>query len=503
MPARAASSCRPRRMSTFGPVPPHPSALVESLCALGYSLEAAVADLIDNSIAAGASRVDVSFEWNGGEPIATILDDGRGMGPGQLVEAMRLGGAGPLGPRRADDLGRYGLGLKTASFSQCRRLTVGSRQAGVISVARWDLDELASGNGSWELLRGAANGSEDRLHDLESLDGAGTLVLWEVLRTGVEVSLARFTEALERVERHLAMVFHRYLDGDRRAVVIRLNGRPVKAWDPFLLSHPATMPQRAARLRDASGEVDVRGYVLPHRDRFRDADEHQAAGGPDGWVSQQGFYIYRTGRLILAGGWLGLGGSREWLRDEPSQLARIRVDILSSSDRAWRIDIRKATARPPAALRESLTRIAVDVRRAAREVYAHRGVRPPAKDGPAGGLWKSSASRRYPYAVKRDHPAVQAVLDAAGDPSLVEAMLVAIEHSVPLPQSIESMQPEPAEAGELVLAAGVLLRNLIALGLDVRAAIERVAASEPFNQVPGIAERLRAGGECKHRENSA
>jgi hypothetical protein len=208
-------------------------------------------------------------------------------------------------------------------------------------------------------------------------------------------------------------------------------------------------------------------------------------------VAQQGFYIYRAARLIVAGGWLGLGGSREWLRDEASQLARIRVDILNSGDRAWRVDVRKATARPPAALREALTRVAVDVRRAAREVYAHRGMRAPAIGGPAGGLWKSTASRRYPYAVKRDHPAVQAVLDMAGDPSMVEAMLIAIERSAPVPQSAACALQEPDEAQEIVLAANVLLRNLLTLGLDYAAAVERVANSEPFNQVAGIADRLR------------
>ncbi|MBG6080834.1 ATP-binding protein [Rubrivivax gelatinosus] len=489
-------------MSTFGSVPPHPSALVESLGALGYSLEAAVADLIDNSIAAGASTVDVSFEWNNGAPFARILDDGSGMTPEMLVEAMRLGGVGPLAARRVGDLGRYGLGLKTASFSQCRRLTVGSRRDGLVSVARWDLDVLATSGGSWELLRGAARGSEGRVHEFESEGGTGTLVLWEALRTGAEGSLDRFTEALERVERHLAMVFHRYINGDQRRVFIRLNGRAVIAWDPFVTSHPATMPQRAARLRDASGDVEVRGYVLPHRDRFRSADEHEAAGGPDGWVAQQGFYIYRAGRLIVAGGWLGLGGSREWLRDEASQLARIRVDILNSGDKAWRVDVRKATARPPGALREALTRIAVDVRRAAREVYAHRGIRGPAGGGPAGGLWRSTASRRYPYAVKRDHPAVQAVLDMAGDPTLVEAMLVAIERSIPVPQSVAGAPQEPIESQEILLAANVLLRNLLILGLDHAAAVDRVANSEPFNQVPGIAVRLQVENGWNNSEDS-
>lgn len=477
---------------SFGQVPPLPAALVESLCALGYSLEAAVADLVDNSIAARARSIDIEFDWNQGEPYVAILDDGRGMSTEGLVEAMRLGGAGPMVPRNVDDLGRYGLGLKTASFSQCRRLTVSTKRDSTIACARWDLDAMATTNAGWELLRGPAPGSESRLRPLEGLATAGTLVLWEGLRTGVEGSQPRFLEALERVESHLAMVFHRFIDGERRRVAIKVNGKPINAWDPFVAWHPATMPKPVARLRDPSGDVEVRGYVLPHRDRFRNATEHEAAGGPDGWVAQQGFYVYRGSRLIVAGGWLGLGGSREWLRDEASQLARIRVDMLNSADGAWRIDVRKATARPPASLRDDLVRIAVDVRRSARDVYAHRGVRGPAAgNSPSGSMWKATRSRRYPYAIKRDHPAVQAVLDLSSDPAMVEAMLTAIERSAPVPPSAAREIPEPADVSELVLAARVLLGNLTALGLERELALERVAQTEPFNQIPGIALKLQ------------
>lgn len=478
---------------TFGQIPPHPAALVESLRELGYSLEAAIADLVDNSIAAGATTIDVEFDWNEGDPYAWILDDGRGMTVGDLVEAMRLGGTGPLVARRTDDLGRYGLGLKTASFSQCRRLTVATRQDSSAICARWDLDVMAQAHAGWELLSGPAAGSEGRLHPLEEVGRSGTLVLWEVLRTGAEGSLPRFLEMLQRVEHHLAMVFHRFIDGDQHRIVLKLNGKLVKAWNPFVTWHSATSPKPVARLRGTSGDVEVRGYVLPHRDRFRNAEEHEAASGPEGWVAQQGFYVYRAGRLIVAGGWLGLGGSREWLRDEASQLARIRIDIPNSVDGAWRIDVRKATARPPASLRGDLTRIALDVRRSARDVYAHRGVRGPAGTGEAAGsMWTATKSRRYPYAIKRDHPAVQSVLDVSSDPALIEAMLLAIERSAPVPPSSAREQPEAGEVSELLIAARVLLRNLVALGLERTAAIERVATTEPFNQAPDIAMQLQS-----------
>lgn len=478
---------------SYGSIPPHPAALVESLRALGYSMEAAVADLVDNCVSAGASVVDIVFEWNDGAPYATVLDNGRGMDAPALVEAMRLGGAGPFTVRSSDDLGRYGLGLKTASFSQARRLTVASKQSSNIVCARWDLDLMAAPDAGWELLSGPAPGSADRLKALEE-HATGTMVLWESLCTGTEISLPQFLEGLERLELHLGMVFHRFIDGDHRSVAIKLNGKSVKAWDPFVTWHPATMSKPVARLRDASGAVEVRGHILPHRDRFQHSKEHERAGGPEGWVVQQGFYVYRAGRLIVAGGWLGLGGSREWLRDEASQLARIRIDIPNTCDNAWRIDVRKATARPPALLKNELIRIAIDVRRSARDVYAHRGVRGPTENGNGGvsvGMWRATNSRRYPYAIKRDHPAVRAVTDISSDLALVEAMLLAIERSIPVSSSVSRESPAPEEIDQLVLAAKLLLQNLKDLGLDHAAAAVRVSNSEPFNQVPGIEAHLQ------------
>src|SRR5262249_27183076 len=154
--------------------------------------------------------------------------------------------------------------------------------------------------------------------------------------------------------RHLGMVFHRFIDGDARRIAITISGTPVRAWDPFLQAHEATIPQPAQKIRSPGGTVAVRGFVLPHRDRFHSEAEFDRAGGPDGWNAQQGFYVYRHRRLLSAGGWLGLGGTRAWTREEPSRLARIRIDIPNTADRDWRIDIRKAIARPPDAIRKRL-----------------------------------------------------------------------------------------------------------------------------------------------------
>ena len=125
--------------------PPKASAMMEALRGLGYSTATALADIVDNSISAGASEVRLHFDWDGYDSRISILDNGRGMSDSELEAAMTLGTINPLDKRAHTDLGRFGLGLKTASFSQCRSLTVASkREGGPLVCLRWDLDAIAS-----------------------------------------------------------------------------------------------------------------------------------------------------------------------------------------------------------------------------------------------------------------------------------------------------------------------------------------------------------------------
>jgi len=131
-------------------LPPSAPDLLESMRAIGYSFEAALADLIDNSIAAGARNVNIRFSANNA-PYIAVIDDGAGMSPQDLTDAMRHGSRNPGIRRDALDLGRFGLGLKTASLSQCRTLTVVSLRDGVVSARRWDLDYIARRRDWWLL----------------------------------------------------------------------------------------------------------------------------------------------------------------------------------------------------------------------------------------------------------------------------------------------------------------------------------------------------------------
>ena len=484
--------------------PPRASVLLEALRGLGYSTGAALADIIDNSIAAGATRVDLTFAWHGTGSFISILDDGAGMDESELDIAMRLGEKGPGDARHAADLGRFGLGLKTASFSQCRRLTVASRKAGATHCLRWDLDVLAaSRDAGWLLLSGPATGSLERLSALSELQG-GTLVLWEVLDRIVSADFTEqnFLDLVDRVEKHLAMVFHRYLAGKRPRLTLRINGRRVSPWDPFLESHSFTWSSPVEVIRTRSGPVEVQCYVLPHRDRLPPR-EYELAGGPDGWTAQQGFYVYRNERLLVAGSWLGLGSGRTWTKEEAHRLARIRLDITNASDEEWKIDIRKAIARPPVSLRPRLAVLAEDVRKRARSVFAHRGqiIRQTGRDERAEG-WLARESRHgVRYRINEDHPAMRAVLDELGNQGdLVRAMFRVIEETVP----IQRIWLDTAEGREMPVSGhasetrdevrkvlAVMYRNLVLRrGLSPELARSRLLASDPFHEHPDLVAAL-------------
>ncbi|CAL62000.2 Conserved hypothetical protein [Herminiimonas arsenicoxydans] len=416
--------------------PPRADAMIEALRGLGYSLPSALADIIDNSIAAEASEIDVTFVWNGAKSFIRVHDNGTGMDEAEIDLAMRLGEKNPLHSRNASDLGRFGLGLKTASFSQCRRLTVATVKNFQINCLRWDLDVLAgSSDGAWHLLEGPADGSEDLLQIL-SPDRSGTIVIWEVLDRIVTAGFVEqdLLDLIDTVERHLAMVFHRYIEGARARIQIKINGRTVRAWDPFFISHSATWTSPIERLPTASGLIEIQSHILPHRDRLTQA-EHLYGEGPDGWTAQQGFYVYRNERLLLSGSWLGLGRGRSWTKEESHRLARIRLDIPNSADIDWKIDVRKSTARPPVQIRERLMLIAEDARERARRVFAHRGNYKKTADGtPIEHAWLSEKSRAgISYRINAKHPAIKGLLDDAGPlKSRIQVLLRILEETVPV-----------------------------------------------------------------------
>jgi Histidine kinase-, DNA gyrase B-, and HSP90-like ATPase len=492
-------------------VPPSASALIGSLRGVGYSLQTAIADLIDNSIAASANKIDIFLDWAKGAPVVSILDDGDGMGADTLVEALRFGCAGPTNKRSKSDLGRFGLGLKTASLSQCRRITVVSKRAGQCSTFTWDLDHIQKAGDTWELIEGQYTGPRDRLTKVKSLK-SGTLVLWEKMdfgRSEDRPDHSAFLSEIEALEQHLAMVFHRFLEGDARQIAILLNGRRIKAWDPFLEDHPGCDPSPVQKLKGPSGQIEVQGFVLPHRDRFKTEDAYERAGGPEGWTAQQGFYVYRHKRLLSAGGWLGLGGAKTWTREESSRLARIRVDIPNSADFDWRIDIRKAIARPPDGIRARLKKLADEIRQRAREIFVHRGEYGARRRGEqVARIWKVNTQQaKHRYTIDRTHELVRLIHKELGKSSpLLEGMLNLVEKTVPVErvwldvteQKIAPQQMEGGDDQELLREAGSLIAAMEHAGIPYDAALSKISAMDPFDTVENLAARLSNKKTHKH-----
>ena len=485
--------------------PPRPMAMLESLRGLGYSTAAALADIIDNSISAGAHEVGIDFKWDGEKSRVTVVDDGKGMDDAELEGAMRLGDKNPLTDRDASDLGRFGMGLKTASFSQCRRLTVASVKDNTLCCLRWDLDELAaSPNSDWLLFEGPAPASKPFLNGLKGRKH-GTLVLWETLDRIVTAGYDadNFNDLIDGVESHLAMVFHRLIQGPHARLKLVLNGRLIAPWDPFMSGHPAkpwTSP--VTQHKTGYGIVSVQCHVLPHKDKLTNA-EFEANAGPAGWTAQQGFYVYRNERLLVAGGWLGLGNSRAWNREEAHRLARIRLDIPNTADADWKIDVRKSIARPPVALRRWLTQLAENTRDRARRVFAYRGSPTPANGTqPIEQAWRVDRLKSgLRYRIDESHPSVAAVLESASDlKPLIQSMLRVIEETVPVQRiwldTAENREtPRTGFEGEpnaaVIEVATVLFNDFIdRKGLSVDEARKALLRTEPFQKYPTLIEKL-------------
>ena len=490
---------------------PPASSMIESLRGVGYSPETAIADLIDNSITANARNVWITFWWEGRKSHIAVLDDGDGMTEEELSEAMRPGSMSPLESRPAHDLGRFGLGLKTASFSQCRQLTVGSLRYGQLSTRRWDLDHVTRVE-EWQLLKSPVAGSADILKPLLRL-GQGTMVLWEQLdrvvgnaSTSDSGSQDLFLSLIDRVESHLAMVFHRFLEGGSSRITIFINGsgedHRVKAWDPFMRDHRATNATPEERIATPRGVVEVQGFVLPHKDHLK-RRQFEIGAGLEGWTAQQGFYAYRNRRMLVSGSWLGLGQGQAWTREEPYKLARLRLDIPNTADVDWEIDIKKLVARPPSYIALRLRDLAEQVRDQARQVFAHRGTygsRLPTPD--LQRAWRVVQRKdSVAYLVDRSHPLVKQVLDQAGPvKEAVVAMLRILEETMPVQRVwIDTVEKgeihkgafEGTPSADIQAVLEVLYRHLVeTVGLDGCSARSQLLKTEPFQNHPELIEAL-------------
>ncbi|WP_218191419.1 MULTISPECIES: ATP-binding protein [unclassified Pseudomonas] len=379
---------------------PHAASLVEGLRDIGYSLETAISDIIDNSITAGAKHVRIITEACSEAPLIAVVDDGGGMTEDELIAAMRPGSKNPLAARDEPDLGRFGLGLKSASFSQCRRLTVVSRKNGEISAAIWDLDDVAEWN-EW-----AVQLPDDvaEIPGVDQIGNTGTLVLWQKLDRltgGVSHNIDKRAQIINRriaeTERHLRLVFHRFMQGTK-SLGIFLNGRQLQPLDPFVKNNPATIADPEEKIALSHGEVEVQSFTLPHHKQMSKSEWEDVAG-PEGHLKSQGFYLYRGKRLILFGTWFGL-----CRQSELTKLSRVRIDIPNSMDADWKIDVKKSSAQLPPAVRDRLQKVIERIQSGSKRTYMKRGQK--LVDHERLPMWnRVLADGQIRYRPNIDHPA--------------------------------------------------------------------------------------------------
>lgn len=386
---------------------PDPVALIESLRAVGYSVEAAIADLIDNSISAHATEIEIKYDASG-EPFVAILDNGWGMTPDMLTNAMRHGSHSPIDERDPNDLGRFGLGLKTASLSQCRKLTVVSKNNNVTSARCWDLDVVQQSR-RWLVV-------VPEYRELEALPmfsrllalNAGTLVVWQDLdrlAAGASDPEAEMTTKLASLYEHLALVFHRFTQKEDGIGPVRMavNGLPIPPRDPFLKNNTFRQPLEEQTIRHERGNVQVLPFILPPVSTLS-ADEISIAGGKEGLRGTQGFYIYRNRRLVIWGTWFRLVPKEEFYK-----LTRVQVDIPNSFDDLWALDIKKSVAYPPEAIRKRLKELIPHFSNTSKKTITYPGRKQAAKGFVP--LWMRIEPHHgaFRYELNMEHPVIQSL----------------------------------------------------------------------------------------------
>lgn len=406
---------------------PFAPSLIESMRSLGYSFESAIADIVDNSISANANKIDIKVSL-GNKPYVIIFDNGCGMNKSELEEAMRYGSKNPLEKREATDLGRFGLGLKSASLSQCRRLVVVSKKNGQLSCYSWDLDYIIK-CGSWSMI-GYTNEEVimfpeiQMFNDLES----GTYVLldqFDRIEESTNNLHKTLTNKIDSMINHLALVFHRFLE---RKVEIYVNNKKIDGRDPFLSNHKATQIKRSQNININGVNIVVKPYILPHLNKLTLKDIEKV-GSKENLRNEQGFYIYRNERLIIWGTWFRLER-----KDELSKLARVMVDIPSDLDYMWNIDIKKSSANLPDIIKRSLYNCVIESVGGSESVHTYRGRRTQSTD--TSHIWERIEVRDncYEYRINRDIPQLKILEESLNSKQLkcLNEFIIQLEERFPI-----------------------------------------------------------------------
>ena len=405
---------------------PPAKSFINGLRSIGYSFKSAVADLIDNSISVHSSRVDIISDPLDDNPNFCILDNGDGMDIDELNNAMLMGSDRSNKQDSELELGRYGLGLKSASLSQCRKFYVISKKNGTINAMGYDLDYIEQTN-EWNLM---VLDDEDMVglpnFELLKMQEHGTLVIWtcfDRLEATAKYFSHTFRALVDEAQKHTELVFHRFYN----TIEIYFNSRRIARRDPFLLDKVGrTQIGRDITIDEYGSPIVITPYCLPFANTLTD-EEKELLGNPKKLSDDQGFYIYRNKRLIIWGSWLHMT-----FKKNVTGLARVKVDVPSSLDFIWSLDVKKSTARIPDSLKEKMAASIND-----GITRSTRTVRYPGKkeDMVGNNLWNRIIQRDKTiiYQLNKDYPYMNVIRSQLDNDGLFlfEKLLEEIENRFP------------------------------------------------------------------------
>jgi len=429
-------------MSKFIDMSPDPQSHIKTLMRIGYTLPSAVADILDNSITAGCRSVEIYSPPSLDAPLISILDDGCGMDADELIKNMQIGCKDPSIERVSGDLGRFGSGMKTASFSQARRLTVVSKKEwGEAIAAVWDIDKIEETN-SWclEVLNEKEISSINGVQ-INASTKKGTQIIWEKLTCLQRGSHAldpdvELAAHLSTLGEYLALHFHRFMEGKNK-VSFYLNGNKLLPVDPFMSKCDGYQEGRSEKLRCKGGYIRIQTHVLPHFNKMS-KDVMESLGGASGITQNQGLYIYRERRLINAGGWLGLAKNSQL-----GALARVQIDVPSSIDNEWSTDVKKSSLQLPPRVKKELRKFLSDPIKRSKRIHSYRGA-----IDTANLFWKICEDENegvITYQFDLDNEKLNLLLKGVGSENSKEIIkyLVLLSEALPLNHIYQKMSEDP------------------------------------------------------------
>jgi len=408
----------------------NPEYLIKSISEQGYSLETALADLIDNSISANATKIEIIINTDEEPFILFLADNGEGMDEETLKLAMQFPSTSPDGRREDIDLGRFGLGMKTASFSQTRKFTVLSRKKGSLKYygRTWDLDLLKDyGWKLWVKLWVNSDSEIDIILDeykrqssekFESFKDyyPNTIIVWNGLykfQDYLEESNRQYalqTEIEETLRGHLSLVFHRFMEEENNPLQIRVNNKQLKPFNPFPISEQDFRSVEFKQRSFGNDSIKLEGFVLPSRsiDESKNSINTIWTTKYRSLTDMEGIYLYRANRIILFGGWNGLIRKVQKL-----QLARLRVDIGNSVDHLLHLNVAKSQVIIPHDLKEAFEKYINDLKSEATKEFYNRGIKKyPVKKKKHYSLFERKASNRGTrLEINDDFPLIEMIND--------------------------------------------------------------------------------------------